>query len=38
MGGDWRNSARAVDTITERVATMNRMLAEATGRSALEIA
>jgi len=25
-------------TITERVATMNRMLAEATGRSALEIA
>lgn len=30
LGGDGRNSERAVDQITARVATMNRMLAQAT--------
>ena len=30
LGGDGRNSERAVAQITERVATMNRMLAAAT--------
>ena len=29
LGGDGRNSTRAVAQITERVATMNRLLAEA---------
>lgn len=38
LGGDGRNSERAIAEITERVATMNRLLAEATAADPHEAA